>query len=194
MATDSTYEQQLAALQARQGNEQASTDFQDTQIESGYGFDPKYANDPYTKANMLARAASARFSRSTNSYASKVGGLYGGALNQQRSQDEFQTGFDRDQVLREYAAAKQGITDKRNASNVDYQSGAINAFQSMQDRLNATPAAPVEPAGGAGGGGGPGPGEGGTNQQAVQKAKAILANPKGKSHAAITWAHSILGK
>ena len=188
MATDSAYEQQIAALDTRRKNEELNADTQQQTIESSYGFDPKYASDPYTTATLLARASAARFSRSTNSYAARRGGLYSGALSSQRESDAFTSGLERDTALKEYASQIAGVQNQRLESQSNYAQGSASAYGDLTSRLTSTPAEPVEPPGGAGGGSPT------RSPDAIAKAQAILKNPQGKTKAAIAWAKSVLGR
>jgi hypothetical protein len=188
--TDSTYESQINALNTRLNNQNLATNQSELLTKQQYGFDADYANDPYTKANMLARASQQRFTGSTNRYAA-MGQLYSGSLSNQRGADEFQTGYERDVAMKEYAQALANFNQQRLESQSDYALGSAEAYGGLVDRLtSATPTPePVAASGGDTSGGASGP-----SPDAIAKAQNILKNPEGKSKAAITWARQILGR
>lgn len=144
---DSIYENNLNDLNASFNNKQAQLANQRTQIQSQYGFDPQYANDPFTRANMLARAANNRFNQTTNSNAIR-GQLYSGVLSADRNVDQFNADQAMDSARRQYAQALQANSDALLNAQTGLTEGQHSAYAQLLQRLtNSTPDASQQPGG-----------------------------------------------
>lgn len=145
VADDAAYETQANNLNTRYANQDLALTGQEQQIKQDYGFDPEYASNPYTKANMLARAASQRFTGTTNAMASR-GQLYSGATNNARAADQFASDAQMNDARNSYAQALIGIQNSRLSNTTDRNLGLADARQSLNDRLTAsTPDASIQP-------------------------------------------------
>ncbi len=213
---DSAYQTQINALQTRLNNQNLVAGQDESTIRQNYGFDSEYASNPYTKANLLQRAAETQFNRTTNTAAAS-GHLYSGSTSNQRGYDEFKSGLERDQAMKEYASALQGVDRSRLGAQTDYTLGAADAqvgyldrqltaqqreqdlaYQRERDRISdeqfRISNAPLPPEAPAPAEAPAAPGSSGPTAEAIQKAQNILKNQQGKSPAAIAWAKQILGR
>jgi hypothetical protein len=216
---DARMDSQLNALQTRLNSQNLAFNQQEQMTRQEFGFDPQYAKSPYTQASILKRRAQQRFMGTTNSNAA-AGQLYSGAVTRDRTADELASGAELDAARKDYAARlaniNQGRLDARNA----YAEGADFAKLDAVERYTASDPGllyddPGEGGGGGGDGGGATPGTkkgaGKTgsakkgklgvkgkltaqkpSSQTTQKARAILANRKNNSPAAVKWAQGIL--
>lgn len=110
-------------------------------VKEQYGFDPQFANNPYTRANMLKRAADQRFRGTLNSSAG-AGQLYSGATSRAQLSNDFQTGAETDEARRSYTSALQEIEASRLSSARDRDSGYDRAYLDMIDRAAANAPSP----------------------------------------------------
>lgn len=131
---DSIYQSQLNQLQTGFNDSSLALGQRETGIREQFGFDPQYASNPYTRANMLQRAAQQRFRGTTNSMAGR-GQLYSGATNRARSADEFTSGGELDSARREYAESLRGVEADRLAAQRQLEFGSADAYAEMLGRF-----------------------------------------------------------
>lgn len=142
---DAAYESNVNALQTRLNNTNTGLTGQEQQIRQQYGFDPEFASNPYTKANMLARAAQQRFTGTGNALAAR-GQLYSGALNNARADDQFASDAALNDARTSYTQALTDIENRRLSAQTDFALGKSDAFTSLLGRLtDSTPDASVQP-------------------------------------------------
>ena len=145
--TDATYQNQVNNLNSTFANQQAQLAGQRQQIEQTYGFSPQYASDPFTRANMLARAANQRFNATTNLNAIR-GQLYSGVTSAERTGDQFAADQSMDAARRAYAQALQSNQDALIKDQLGLSEGLNSAQIALMNRLTAsTPDASQQPAG-----------------------------------------------
>lgn len=108
-------------------------------MRSEFGFDPEFAQNPYTRANLLDRAAKQQFNRTGNSAAAR-GQLYAGNLNRRRASDTFAAGQALDTSRRDYNQSLTQIQADKAAAQRGFAQGSDNAYLDLLDRL--TSAAP----------------------------------------------------
>lgn len=179
---DSRYNLDIANLQQNYNNANLGYQQRETDTRSLFGFDPQYADNPYTRANLLQRSADQRFRGSTNSMAAR-GQLYSGALDRAHAADTFTSGAELDTARRDYASQLNQLSQDRLGAQTQYTQGIAGAYQDLLDRRIAAEPDPsqFDPGGSAG----PSPTD-------IAKAQNILANKSSKTQAAINWAKSIL--
>lgn len=131
---DSIYQEDINQLGTRLADTQLNLQRQNFGIEEQFGFNPQFANSPYTKANMLARRANQRFTGTTNSSAAR-GQLYSGNVNRLRAQDALTSGAELDEAKREYAEALAGNAAQGLAAQREHDFGAVQAKRDLVSRF-----------------------------------------------------------
>jgi len=148
---DAGYQSDINASNLGYSDTQSSLQNKEYQLRSQAGFDPEFANNPYTQANMLARRANQRFNSTTNGMAAR-GQLYSGATSRARDADTFTSGGELDDARRGYNEGLSGIAGDRLAAERGKSAGYDKAYLGMLDRAQkADPDAslfPQEPIGG----------------------------------------------
>lgn len=137
MADDSIYQNKINALRTGLNDTNLALDRQQYGVREQFGFDPEFASNPYTQANMLARRAQQRFAGTTDSVAAR-GQLYSGNVNRLRQADEFTSGAEMDATRRDYLGSLSEIEQKRLAAQRELEGGSADAYEDliarMQDR------------------------------------------------------------
>lgn len=188
---DSLYNQQISAINNRLGNQNLGFAGQESRLQSYFGFDPQYAQDPYTQANILARRASQREEGTLNAMASH-GQLYSGAMNNARAADAFTSGQELYQARTDLANKLADIQQQRLMAGSQVAEDQLSAYgdalsRKTQADLNAAMFAPSPDAGGDAYQTPSYP------KDAIAKALNIWQNRKTKSPAAVAWAKQVLG-
>jgi hypothetical protein len=130
---DSGYNTDLAKLRQNFGDTNLALDNKQYGIRESFGFDPEFAQNPYTRANLLAKNYQQSFDRSGNSYAAR-GQLYSGALDRQRTTDSTAYGGQLDSARRQYNEGLSGVQASRLAARRTLEQGMSGAYQDMLDR------------------------------------------------------------
>ncbi len=130
---DSGYNNDINAINTGYANKQTSLDAQQYQTRSQFGFDPEFAQNPYTRMNMMVGAYNKANQQTTHSYANR-GQLYSGALDRARGYDA--EGFNRGQyeARGEYDQLLAGIEASRLEAETEKAGGSAKAYEAMLER------------------------------------------------------------
>jgi hypothetical protein len=131
---DALYNTDVAGINRGYADATTGLDAQKFQTRSTFGLDPEFANNPYTRANLLTSAYNRSFNQTGNSYAAK-GQLYSGALDRGRAFDanSFQQG--QHDLRNEYSQQLAGIEADRLSAERDKAGGLDKAYAEMLQRF-----------------------------------------------------------
>lgn len=134
---DARYNSDINAAQTAYNNQNLALQGQETDVRSSFGFDPQYANNPYTQAALLQRAHDQQFANTTNVLAAR-GQMYSGHMNRQRAADEFAAGQRLDTVKRNYSGALNKIAQARLSNQSRFDQARSSAYADLLDRIAAS--------------------------------------------------------
>lgn len=149
---DSAYESAVGAANLGYANTNTGLDQKQQALEANYGFDPAYASDPMTQANLLQNAWDTANKGSTNSLAAQ-GQFYSGAESNALDTNRFNYLKDYDTAQKAYTGAEADIQQQRLDAQTNQAGQIANAEGSrvsnaVQDAYNQ---ALTESSGGIGG-------------------------------------------
>lgn len=129
---DAKYETQVGSLRNTNAGTLANIQNQENTARSQYGFDDQYANDPYTRANLLKQSWNTNRLKATNAMASR-GQLYSGATSNA-------LGYADEGYNRDYNTAQQGYQDLLNR----FSTQRLQANQGMNEGIAAAEAQRIQ--------------------------------------------------
>lgn len=173
---DATYQGQLAALERDRNDTTLGLQNREYATRSQYGFDPEFAANPYTRANMMSRAYAQRFAGTGNSLAAQ-GQLYSGALDRARGADAFAYGGEVNDARLSYLNDLNSVQAERLGAERSYSEGSDKAYSEMLARAaEKDPEAALFPAPDKG----KGKGKGGGKKPKKPSGPTMSANVKKK--------------
>lgn len=136
-AWNAEYEANVGNLNRNFADAQAQLGAKETSIKANYGFDPQYANDPYTRAAIMRDSwQKNRKATSTSSFA-RGHGYDGSTSNALNAADEAY-GRDFDTAQREYQQELSGVTSDRLQADRDLREGIAAAeARRLEDAMDS---------------------------------------------------------